>query len=196
MSTNPRPQRPASEDVQISMGGSGGGSGDGVPDRLPPISEKDQRFPYCIVWTPIPVLTWLLPMIGHMGICTSTGVIRDFAGPYFVSEDNMAFGRPTRYLRLHPKYVEGGSYAWDEAVSKASVLYGTRMHNIFCDNCHSHVATALINMRYKDSTGWNMVILSMWLFVCGRYVGIGGFIKSWLPFAIFVTVCVLLGVYF
>uniref|UniRef100_A0A3B4WK28 Uncharacterized protein n=1 Tax=Seriola lalandi dorsalis TaxID=1841481 RepID=A0A3B4WK28_SERLL len=28
---------------------------------------------------------WLLPFIGHMGICTSTGVIRDFAGPYFVS---------------------------------------------------------------------------------------------------------------
>lgn len=28
---------------------------------------------------------WFFPIIGHMGICTSTGVIRDFAGPYFVS---------------------------------------------------------------------------------------------------------------
>ncbi|KAJ8351083.1 hypothetical protein AAFF_G00152240, partial [Aldrovandia affinis] len=28
---------------------------------------------------------WLLPFVGHMGICTSAGVIRDFAGPYFVS---------------------------------------------------------------------------------------------------------------
>ena len=28
---------------------------------------------------------WLFPFIGHMGICTSNGVIRDFAGPYFVS---------------------------------------------------------------------------------------------------------------
>uniref|UniRef100_A0A2K6MWT5 Transmembrane protein 222 n=2 Tax=Rhinopithecus TaxID=542827 RepID=A0A2K6MWT5_RHIBE len=44
------------------------------------------RFPYCVVWTPIPVLTWFFPIIGHMGICTSTGVIRDFAGPYFVSD--------------------------------------------------------------------------------------------------------------
>ena len=26
-----------------------------------------------------------MPFIGHMGICTSAGVIRDFAGPYFVS---------------------------------------------------------------------------------------------------------------
>lgn len=31
------------------------------------------------------LLRWLLPFIGHIGICTSAGVIRDFAGPYFVS---------------------------------------------------------------------------------------------------------------
>ncbi|GLD58016.1 transmembrane protein 222-like protein [Lates japonicus] len=49
------------------------------------INPEASRYPYCIVWTPIPVLSWLLPFIGHMGICTSTGVIRDFAGPYFVS---------------------------------------------------------------------------------------------------------------
>ena len=28
---------------------------------------------------------WFIPFIGHMGICTMHGVIRDFAGPYFVS---------------------------------------------------------------------------------------------------------------
>lgn len=31
------------------------------------------------------VFRWFIPFIGHMGICTSAGVIRDFAGPYFVS---------------------------------------------------------------------------------------------------------------
>uniref|UniRef100_A0A3P8PPW0 Transmembrane protein 222a n=1 Tax=Astatotilapia calliptera TaxID=8154 RepID=A0A3P8PPW0_ASTCA len=45
------------------------------------------RYPFCIVWTPIPILTWVLPFIGHMGICTSAGVIRDFAGSYFVSSE-------------------------------------------------------------------------------------------------------------
>ncbi len=28
---------------------------------------------------------WLCPIIGHMGIATANGVIRDFAGPYYVS---------------------------------------------------------------------------------------------------------------
>ncbi|MCJ8750315.1 hypothetical protein PDJAM_G00261640 [Pangasius djambal] len=49
------------------------------------IDRELSRYPFCIVWTPIPGLTWFLPFIGHMGICTSAGVIRDFAGPYFVS---------------------------------------------------------------------------------------------------------------
>ncbi|XP_005180936.1 transmembrane protein 222 [Musca domestica] len=163
--------------------------------QLPPIDFNADRFPFSIVWTPIPMLTWFFPFIGHMGICMSNGVIRDFAGPYFVSEDNMGFGRPARYLRLSPKNVEGGSLMWDEAVSKASVLYGTRMHNLFCDNCHSHVATALNFMRYRGSS-WNMVKLAAWIFFCGRYVGVMGFIKTWLPFLIVVTLCTLLGVYF
>ena len=70
--------------------------------------ERD-RFPFCIVWTPIPLLTWLFPVVGHMGIATSSGIIRDFAGPYHVSEDQMSFGRPTKYWKLDPCFVRGGS---------------------------------------------------------------------------------------
>lgn len=40
--------------------------------------EGFEKYPYCIVWTPIPLLTWILPMVGHMGICKSNGVIYDF----------------------------------------------------------------------------------------------------------------------
>jgi hypothetical protein len=38
------------------------------------------RFPFSIVWTPLPPLTWLFPFIGHMGITDSRGVCYDFAG--------------------------------------------------------------------------------------------------------------------
>ena len=40
--------------------------------------------------------SWFFPIIGHMGIASSVGIIYDFAGPYTVSEDHMAFGRPTK----------------------------------------------------------------------------------------------------
>ena len=83
-----------------------------------------EKFSACLVWTPIPLITWLLPFVGHMvrslpgspvqyrrikasllssgtslaeqGLCSSRGTIIDFAGPYTVSTGNFAFGDPTR----------------------------------------------------------------------------------------------------
>lgn len=143
---------------------------------------EKSRFPYCIVWTPIPFITWFFPIIGHMGIATSSGIIRDFAGPYYVSEDEMAFGKPTKYWRLEPSKVS--SESWDWAISEASDEYKKRMHNLFCDNCHSHVAMALSLMRYDGSTSWNMVKLCFMMLICSHYVSICAFLKTWLPFLI------------
>ncbi|XP_014056026.1 transmembrane protein 222 [Salmo salar] len=147
------------------------------------IDRKNSRYPYCIVWTPIPILSWLLPFIGHMGICTSAGVIRDFAGSYLVSEDNMAFGRPTKYWKLDVDKVCGtGSAAWDKAVHDASEEYKCRPHNLCCDNCHSHVALALNLMRYDNRTSWNMVNLCLQSLIHGKHVSCVSFLKTWLPF--------------
>ncbi|KAG8292037.1 hypothetical protein J6590_047939 [Homalodisca vitripennis] len=124
--------------------------------QYPDIDTQNVRYPFCIVWTPIPFLTWLFPFIGHMGICTSNGVVRDFAGPYFVSEDHMAFGNPTKYWQLQPDKVPGGPASWDRAIADAADVYKGRMHNLCCDNCHSMVALALNNMKYNNGGGWNM----------------------------------------
>ena len=67
------------------------------------IDPERERFPCCIVWTPLPLLSWLIPFIGHVGICREDGVILDFAGPNFVSVDNFAFGSVTRYLQIDAK---------------------------------------------------------------------------------------------
>ncbi|XP_015593277.1 transmembrane protein 222 [Cephus cinctus] len=145
-----------------------------------------KKFPFCIVWTPIPFLTYFFPFIGHMGIGTSSGIIRDFAGPYHVSEDNMAFGQPTRYLQLNYQNARGGIQGWDSAVAEASEKYKGRMHNLCLDNCHSHVATALELMNYKNQR-WNMIKLACILFICGRFVSFCGAVKTFLPFLLIVT---------
>lgn len=56
------------------------------------INPEKERFPFCIVWTPLPLISWFLPFIGHTGIAMSDGVIHDFAGPYTVTVDDLAFG--------------------------------------------------------------------------------------------------------
>ncbi|XP_019647121.1 PREDICTED: transmembrane protein 222-like [Branchiostoma belcheri] len=148
------------------------------------VDHKRCRYPYAVVWTPIPLLTWLFPFIGHMGIAMSSGVIRDFAGPYYVSEDHMAFGRPTKYWTMSPSKAKGGTKGWDSAVGDASEEYKHHMHNLFCDNCHSHVALALNTMQYDRSTSWNMVKLCFLMLIYGKYVSVCAFLKTWLPFLI------------
>jgi len=152
------------------------------------VDHERQRYPASIVWTPIPCLTWLFPFIGHMGIATSEGIIRDFAGPYYVSEDNMAFGAPTKYWPLDPSLAVGGVSAYDKAVSEASEIYKGRMHNLCCDNCHSHVARALNIMKYQESSRWNMVTLAALMLVKGRYVSWQAVLLTWLPFIIFAII--------
>ncbi|GMT15304.1 hypothetical protein PFISCL1PPCAC_6601 [Pristionchus fissidentatus] len=146
------------------------------------IDHAERRYPFCIVWTPIPCITWFLPFVGHMGIATSRGIIRDFAGSYYVSEDEMGFGWPTRVWQLDERLVSGGSETFDSAVRFASDEYKNHVHNIICDNCHSHVALALNEMKYGGRDNWNMVILAAGILFKGRSIGVGGFLKQWLPF--------------
>ncbi len=94
----------------------GGGNGGGGPPTTSSLSSGGptaaivfakvdplrERYPFCVVWTPIPVLSWILPMVGHVGICDSQGIIHDFAGSYFISEDSMLFGDPVKYWDLAP----------------------------------------------------------------------------------------------
>ncbi|XP_015987623.2 transmembrane protein 222 isoform X1 [Rousettus aegyptiacus] len=152
--------------------------------------------------SPVPSMSlfphrWFFPIIGHMGICTSTGVIRDFAGPYFVSEDNMAFGKPAKYWKLDPAQVYASRpNAWDTAVHDASEEYKHRMHNLCCDNCHSHVALALNLMRYNNSTNWNMVTLCFFCLLYGKYVSVGAFVKTWLPFVLLLGIILTISLVF
>ena len=56
------------------------------------------------------------------------------------------------------------------------------MHNICCDNCHSHVAQCLNGMNYRRYDKYGMITIGVWLFFCGKFVSVGGVIKSYLPF--------------
>jgi hypothetical protein len=73
--------------------------------QLGQIDPRRARFPCCIVWTPIPFITWLVPFIGHIGICREDGAILDFAGPNFISVDNFAFGAVARYIQVNSDEV-------------------------------------------------------------------------------------------
>ncbi|KAJ4812968.1 Protein RTE1 [Rhynchospora pubera] len=155
--------------------------------QLGPIDPKRARFPCSIVWTPLPFITWLVPFIGHLGICREDGVILDFAGPYFVSVDNFAFGAVTRYIQINGdecyKLIDPeGDMTWDEALRKGIQEYQNRSYNLFTCNCHSFVANNLNRLFYNGHDKWNVVSLATIMFLRGKFVNKQAMVKSFLPF--------------
>eukprot|EP00177_Eucheuma_denticulatum_P007314 GFKZ01013313.1.p1 GENE.GFKZ01013313.1~~GFKZ01013313.1.p1 ORF type:complete len:119 (+),score=1.97 GFKZ01013313.1:519-875(+) len=60
--------------------------------------------------------------------------------------------------------------AYDAAVSQGACEYGRRMHNLFWDNCHSHVAFVLNQLKYDGKTNWNMVRVFQCIWWRGSWV--------------------------
>ena len=147
------------------------------------INPQKNRYPYCIVWTPIPFLTYLIPSIGHTGIANSEGIIHDFAASFYISIDEMSFGKPTKYFQLD--LDEREKYEYDKAIEKGDLKYYHEMHNLFWNNCHSHVAYILNLIKYKGKDNYTMVDIWWMLILKGKYISLLAFIKTYLGFFIF-----------
>lgn len=165
------------------------------------IDPKRSRFPYCIVWSPLPVLSWFFPCIGHLGICREDGVILDFAGPNFVCVDSFTFGAPTRYIQLSKEQccnlidstghddeyesTESGSRrdfaSWDDALRRSTMEYQHHSYNILTRNCHSFVANCLNRLKFQAGN-WNVVNLAILIFIKGQFVSKLAVSKTYLPF--------------
>lgn len=104
----------------------------------------------------------------------------------------MAFGRPAKYWQLDPSRARDGVQGWDRAVAQGSEEYKGHMHNLFCDNCHSHVAQCLNLMQYGGSNRWNMVKLALLMPLHSKYVSNWAVLKTWLPPALVLLGLVLL----
>jgi hypothetical protein len=189
-------------------------SGDVITIGGPDMNRE--RYPCSVVWTPIPLITWVLPFVGHMGIADSNGVVFDFAGPYYVGEDCLAFGNPTKYLplsdtimqELTPGIVgtrtsptsEEVSYPitanttlalkrYDEAIyDRKKHFRKSQMYNFFTNNCHTFAACCLVEGEVGKRAGrsWNMVTLCALVFFCGKHVSFWRAVKTYLPFTVIV----------
>jgi transmembrane protein 222 len=153
--------------------------------------EVLERHPRAVVWTALPGITWLLPVVGHVGITTVDGRATDFSGPYTVSVNSLMCGPARRVWRLNDA---PDSVTYDRAVHDAACVYGKRMHNLFWDNCHSHVAFALNEMEYGGRRDWNMVRVWVALWRQGEWVSRAATFSTIAPFTCILFVAAFLAV--
>ena len=64
------------------------------------IDPSNDRFPLCITWTTLPILSWLLPFFGHTGIGASDGLIHDFMGTHNVRVGRFGAGKTYKFFQL------------------------------------------------------------------------------------------------
>lgn len=148
------------------------------------------RYPYSIVWTPLPIITWLIPLIGHTGIANSDGVIYDFGGSYYIAVDNFTFGRPTKFLRLDPSKAQGRD--WNDAIQVSADRFGEQRHNIIVNNCHNHVADALNELKYNGKSDYTQLDVFLMMTLHSEYVGIRGFLMQWGMFILLLALIAML----
>ncbi|KAK3224547.1 hypothetical protein Dsin_011572 [Dipteronia sinensis] len=178
---------------------------------LEEIDPKVAKFPCCLVWTPLPVVSWLAPFIGHVGICREDGVILDFSGSNLINVDEFAFGAAARYLHLdrtqccfppnlaghtcnigykHSEY--GSAITWDDALQLSRRNYEHRTYNLFTCNSYSFAANCLNRLCYDGSMGWNMINVAALMMFKGYWINFMSVIRSFLPFTLVVSLGVML----
>ncbi|CEO99931.1 hypothetical protein PBRA_007665 [Plasmodiophora brassicae] len=160
------------------------------------VDPARNRFPFCLVWGPLPIISWILPFIGHLGITDSQGRIHDFAGPFYIGIDQFMVGAVTRYYRIDPRSCSypnlppdmSVAEAWDAAIEAADSKYRAMMHNIVTNNCHHHCSQALRNMGKT----WSMFYCWILITFKGRFVSPKHFIQSYIGFFILTMIIVII----
>ncbi|GAB5356863.1 hypothetical protein AAMO2058_000325000 [Amorphochlora amoebiformis] len=154
------------------------------------IHAEREKFPYSIVWGPLPCITWCLPCVGHMGIGDSKGRIHDFAGPYTVNTDRFMTGRVTRYYQfpedslLALRSKGEPSRVWDVSILEGDRKYTGLMHNICCQNCHHHTADCARNAGIKI----NWFEAAVLLFCRGKFVSFDRTLIAFGPFFLLIVI--------
>ena len=154
------------------------------------INLESSIFPYCIVWTPIPIITYIIPTIGHSGIGDSNGLIHDYANSYYVKVFDFSFGKPTKYLKLDLTKEEKINY--DKAIEKADNKFSNEKYYFFRNNCHHHVSFVLNELNYNGRKNYSIASIWWMLITKGKFVSFCGFCKTYCGFFIIILIIVLI----
>ncbi|EAY15658.1 D4Ertd196e protein, putative [Trichomonas vaginalis G3] len=154
--------------------------------------EKDIRT--SIVWTQIPILSWLCPALGHVGVVDSHGVVFDFQGPRSVGRGRMLFGDPMQCWKL-----DVDTDIFDNAILQAEEEFHHKNYSLLCSNCHLFAACVLEKCNYPVPcccfgrwTHCATIKIIQGLVIHGRSINICRSLLPWIGFIIIYGLIVIL----
>jgi hypothetical protein len=150
--------------------------------------------PHSIVWTTLPILSWIFPFIGHVGITDSKGHIYDFSGNYQVDNDNFVFGPGIISCPISAIYSisHDNMLKLDNSIREATTEWKTKKHHIISNNCH-HFCIDSIN-RAEPTVKSGPINLVIRLFIHGSYLEPSGYnmLRRYAPCLLLYSLIILL----
>lgn len=166
----------------------------GDPSAL--IDIERNLYPYCIVWTSLPCITIVVPLIGHTGVGDSDGVITDFAASYTIGRKRLVFGPVKRYWFLDLNEEQRAQ--WNTIIQEVNLLFSKRRHCLFTNNCHHHVGEILNRLNYQNASNWGAIKVCYHVWLKGHWKSAPAAASVLSPFLIVIAVIIgviLLSVY-
>lgn len=147
------------------------------------LDKRNHSLSCCVLWTPIPVLTWLIPVFGHIGVSDSDGTVYDFVGPYYINKGRLSFGDPRKkwVINIDPS-------TWNQAIEETSHFFEHVNYDLLCSNCHYFAAAVLQRINYPQiipiyqwTTGATVKI-ALGMMIHGRSLSLRDTLITWGPF--------------
>lgn len=171
--------------------------GDAASESVHVQSEGDVGVPaYSIVWTTLPILSALCPLVGHLGISDSCGRIYDFSGSYRVTIDSFMCGPARRAFCLDTdamtvnaiEDLDERAQVYDQTLNHVSRVYEKQAHNLLMNNCHHFVASVLNQLEYKGKTNWTSIHVAWFIWIKGFWLNPAYRLATLTPFIIILIV--------
>lgn len=149
-----------------------------IDDFSIPIKTNNLQEKFSLVWSPIPLISTLLPFIGHTGITDSEGIIYDFEASKYVSINNMSFGSVYKVAKLLPSEEE--KKKWDLSIKKVMEKYKKKEYSICGNNGEKFCANILNIVKYKGKNTYTKGNIRKIIWNHGIYVSKLAIIKNYL----------------
>ena len=154
----------------------------------PEINSQLLCFPYCVIWTKLPILSAIFPFIGHTAIGSSNGIVHEFAGDFLIGVNKLSFNKPMKYYKCDLN--EEQKKMWDKAIEESDLKFIKSKHDLLYNNCHHHVAFVLNRVKYRNKKYATCGI--MCLLCCkGKFVSMCAILQTyWLTLVLLIIIIV------
>lgn len=142
-----------------------------------------------LVWTSIPVLSYIFPFIGHVGITDSTGRIHDFGSSHYISIDQMTYGNPDKII--HFEITNDEFTRWDKCIHSVSKKFTHKTYSLCGVNGYSFCASVLNKINYNDRNDYTACEVMKMTIGCKYYVGTASMCKSYIGLIIIIVLIIL-----